>query len=246
MERGRRLSEKPSEEETGHPIMPSYSNATGKEPGRWFSYRVTFILDRSGGFKRLKDMLSNAASNNISPKESMFSNAIPVVDGSTLPKYINRRNLNFEVLYMLECIITHGFLHDYNLNAEFMQLLANQKKETALSILHKFYQFKQRIYDPLSRLTSEIAKFQRGDGQEKAIPSYCVMMRKVVVTPSKMFILPPTIETSNRIIRQYKDHKEHFLRVQFTDENGILPSASENAHLSLFNRVIILWKRELE
>ena len=77
--------EKPSEEETGHPIMPSYSNATGKEPGRWFSYRVTFILDRSGGFKRLKDMLSNAASNNIAPKESMFSNAIPVVDGSTLP-----------------------------------------------------------------------------------------------------------------------------------------------------------------
>src|SRR6185295_19425589 len=62
------------------------------------------------------------------------------------------------------------------------------------------------------------------------------MMRKVVVTPSKMFILPPTIETSNRIIRQYKYHKEHFLRVQFTDENGILPSASEN-HIPLFNRV---------
>jgi len=78
-------AEKPSDEETGHPIMPSYSNATGKELGRWYAYRVTFNLDRSGGFKRLKDMLSNAASNNIAPKESMFSNAIPVVDGSTLP-----------------------------------------------------------------------------------------------------------------------------------------------------------------
>ncbi|CAG8470476.1 6617_t:CDS:2 [Paraglomus brasilianum] len=38
--------------------------------------------------------------------------------------------LDFDVLYMLECNITHGYLHDYNLNDEFMDSLARQKKET--------------------------------------------------------------------------------------------------------------------
>ena len=69
----------------------------------------------------------------------MFSNAIAVVDGRMLQKYTDRSMLDFDVVYMLdmECIITHGFLNDYNLNNEFIQLLAEQEKETIITILDK-------------------------------------------------------------------------------------------------------------
>ncbi|CAG8641279.1 4906_t:CDS:2 [Paraglomus brasilianum] len=225
---------KPSDEEIQQPTMPSYPKATGEELGRWYAYRITFILDKHRGVDKLKGMLFKAAEYNLVSREAMFSKHIATVDGSNLRKYVDRSMLDFDVLYMLECNITHGYLHDYNLNDEFMRLLARQKKETALTILDKFHQRKQRIYDPLSDLKSLI---RGGDNRQETVPSYCVMMRKVVITPSKMYILPPTMETSNRTIRYFKDHKERFLRVQFNDENGSLPSGNGDNHVSVFNRV---------
>ncbi|CAG8577530.1 1329_t:CDS:2, partial [Paraglomus brasilianum] len=228
---------KPSDEEIQQPTMPSYPNATGEELGRWYAYRITFILDQHRGVDKLKEMLFKAADYNLVPRDAMFSKHLRMVYGSSLKKYVDRSMLDFDVLYMLECNITHGYLHDYNLNDEFMDLLARQKKEKALTILDNFNQHKQRIYDPLSRLKLEVARLQGGDSRQETVPSYCVMMRKVVITPSKMYILPPTMETSNRTIRYFKDHKERFLRVQFNDENGKLPSANGDNHVAVYNRV---------
>src|SRR6185312_8719061 len=178
-----------------------------------------------------------AADYNLVSRKAMFSRYITTADGSNLKKYVDRSMLDFDVLYMLECNITHGYLHDYNLNDEFMDFLAQQKKETALTILDNFHQRKQRLYDPLSHLMFEVAKLQGGDSRQETVPSSCVMMRKVVITPSKMYILPPTMEPSNRTIRYFEDHKERFLRVQFNDENGSLPSGNGDNHVSVFNRV---------
>jgi len=65
-------------------------------------------------------------------------------------------------------------------------------------------------------LKLQVAKLQGGDSRKGTVPLYCAMMRKVVITPSKMVVLPPAMETSNRTIRHYKEH------FQFTDENGKL------------------------
>ncbi|CAG8615328.1 5770_t:CDS:2 [Paraglomus brasilianum] len=228
---------KPSNEETQQPTMPSYPNATGEDFGRWFAYRITFIFDQNQEFNKLKKMFFKAADYNIVSRKEMFSRYITTADGSNLKKYVDRSMLDFDVLYMLECNITHGYLHDYNLNDEFMDLLAQQKKETALTILDNFHQRKQRLYDPLSHLMFEVAKLQGGDSRQETVPSSCVMMRKVVITPSKMYILPPTMEPSNRTIRYFEDHKERFLRVQFNDENGKLTSSNGDNHISTLNRV---------
>ncbi|CAG8670293.1 1811_t:CDS:1, partial [Paraglomus brasilianum] len=110
-------------------------------------------------------------------------------------------------------------------------------KEKALTILDNFHQHKLRIYDPLSCLKIEVARLQGGDSRQETVPSYCVMMRKVDITPSKMYILPSTMETSNRTIRCFEDHKERFLRVQFNDENGKLTSSNGDNHISTLNQV---------
>jgi len=95
------------------------------------------------------------------------------------------------------------FLHDYNINDEFIQLLAKQKKETVLTIFDKFYRVvKPRIYDPLSRLRLEILKLEafRLERDNDRETTYCVM-RKDVITLLNVYIAP-NLETSNRIIRQ--------------------------------------------
>jgi len=52
------------------PTMPSYPNATSKELGRWYSYRITFILVPSEGVDRLKFMLLKAAGHNLVSRQA--------------------------------------------------------------------------------------------------------------------------------------------------------------------------------
>ncbi|RKP08055.1 RNA dependent RNA polymerase-domain-containing protein, partial [Thamnocephalis sphaerospora] len=50
-------------------------------------------------------------------------------------------------------------------------------------------------------------------------PEYCVRVRKVVITPTKMYVLDPVVELSNAILRNFNLHADRLLRVQFLDES---------------------------
>ncbi|KAJ3404630.1 hypothetical protein HDU80_002570 [Chytriomyces hyalinus] len=49
---------------------------------------------------------------------------------------------------------------------------------------------------------------------------------RLYVTPTGMYIDGPFLETSNRVIRQYKEYSAHFLHVTFVDEDGAMFSRS--------------------
>lgn len=46
------------------------------------------------------------------------------------------------------------------------------------------------------------------------------LVHKVVVTPAGMYLRGPEPEPSNRVIRRYEEHINHFVRVVFEDEDG--------------------------
>lgn len=45
-----------------------------------------------------------------------------------------------------------------------------------------------------------------------------VEVRRLLITPTKAYCLPPETELSNRVLREYKAISDRFLRVTFTDE----------------------------
>ncbi|EEP78208.1 predicted protein [Uncinocarpus reesii 1704] len=47
-----------------------------------------------------------------------------------------------------------------------------------------------------------------------------VKVNRTQVTPSGIYLYGPNIETKNRVLRQYDNHINHFLRVEFVDEHG--------------------------
>lgn len=50
-----------------------------------------------------------------------------------------------------------------------------------------------------------------------------MLVARVLVTPTRIVRLPPEVELSNRVLRQYKDHTDRFIRISFGEENsGIL------------------------
>lgn len=77
---------------------------------------------------------------------------------------------------------------------------------------------KRPVADPrlaLSRIWDSIGLKVR---EQRSIPSHCAMLRKVIITPSHMYIQPPSLETTNRVVRHYREYSDRFIRVQFMDE----------------------------
>lgn len=52
------------------------------------------------------------------------------------------------------------------------------------------------------------------------LPDYCMMVGRVLVTPTRVVCLPPELELSNRVLRHYKQHADRFIRISFGEENG--------------------------
>mmetsp|Transcript_30181 Transcript_30181/g.33728 ORF Transcript_30181/g.33728 Transcript_30181/m.33728 type:complete len:264 (-) Transcript_30181:729-1520(-) len=50
------------------------------------------------------------------------------------------------------------------------------------------------------------------------VPNMCLTFR-VIVTHFKTYLVGPVWEQSNRILRQYKEHEDYFLRVSFADDD---------------------------
>jgi RNA-dependent RNA polymerase len=222
------------------PHMPDNSEQLGK----WVVYRVTFDLDQlgntsGGGLRSFKEMIEKAGEYNLASKPANINNRpLNIVNGANLRKYVERSMLNFDVLYMTECNISFNYLHDYNLSEDFFSLLARLPTQSAIHILETIHSKKKRLYDPLSYLRLEVMKLNNVESKSKHVPSYCVMMRKVVVTPTTMYVLTPTMETSNRVIRHFRDKKDHFLRVHFVDEASNKVSSSNGTHnYALYNKI---------
>lgn len=123
--------------------------------------------------------------------------------------------LSFPVRYLLEACISQGRLNEHNLNKDFVYRLSGMEEEKALDILLHVIDLKKRVYDP-----STIFDLRgiRPAASAVKIPHYCVYTRKATITPSMIYFSTPTVETSNRVVRQYIEHSDRFLRVQFADE----------------------------
>jgi RNA-dependent RNA polymerase len=123
--------------------------------------------------------------------------------------------LSFPVRYQLEVCISQGCLNEYNLTSEFVDKLAAMDERKARDLLEYVADSKSRVFDPMALFH---VKAIQGLRSGVKIPYYCVYTRKATITPSMIYYNTPTVETSNRVIRQYVEHADRFLRVQFSDE----------------------------
>jgi RNA-dependent RNA polymerase len=125
--------------------------------------------------------------------------------------------LSFEVRYQLEVCISNGYLNEYNITKEFVDKLSKFESKKGRSILEYVAEQEIRWYDPMLIFSDEAAMEYSPSSK---IPNYCAYSRKATITPSTMYFNSPTVETTNRVIRQYAAFGDRFLRVQFTDEKA--------------------------
>ena len=122
-------------------------------------------------------------------------------------------HLAFEVRYQLEVCISEGYLNEYNLSKDFLDQLNSMDKERARELLVEVAAQKKRIFKPMTIFRDVKIKKPR-----RQIPKYCFYVHTATVTPTTMYVGTPSLDVSNRIVRQYSQFSDCFLRVRFTDE----------------------------
>ncbi|KAK3330950.1 RNA dependent RNA polymerase-domain-containing protein [Apodospora peruviana] len=130
--------------------------------------------------------------------------------------------LPFQVRYQLEVCISRGIINEYNIERKFIEKLIELSSPDRLDnergrlVLEYAADQGKRIYNPMELFSNTSAMMYFPTTLD--IPDYCALIRKVTITPTRIYFNTPTVETTNRVIRHFKHVKDNFIRVQFTDE----------------------------
>ncbi|KAF2757358.1 RdRP-domain-containing protein [Pseudovirgaria hyperparasitica] len=142
--------------------------------------------------------------------------------------------LDFSVRYQLEVCISKGKLCDHNIDRDFLVQISGLPKATAKALLVKVADANSRFYNPMSIFSLPVPR-----KSAPKLASHYVFMHNAIITPTTMYIGTPTQEISNRVVRQYSEFSDRFLRVKFMDEipEGKLQSTDDSKITAILNRV---------
>ncbi|KAJ8129837.1 hypothetical protein O1611_g3793 [Lasiodiplodia mahajangana] len=237
---------------------------------RWTTYKLTFANSKSNisTWEKMRTALRDfnvsirgvAADSlhTVLPWNSNFWETLePTATGGNLALLAatDEVNLPYDVRYQLEVCISQGYFDEVNLGANFLHKLADlsnarkRNRDRAKDLLTYVAEsggpgsgdspslYPKRFYDPMALFTDRNALSHY---PELGVPSHCAWVRKVVITPSGMYLSTPNPEPSNRVLRRYAQYSDRFLRVQFMDElvkGRIFSSPKSEQQNALFNRV---------
>ncbi|KAL8501837.1 hypothetical protein ACS0TY_021086 [Phlomoides rotata] len=167
-----------------------------------------------------------------------------------------KKGISFSIMFLVNAVMHQGIINQHQLSESFFNLLKNQAEEVNTIALKQMCSYKRPAYDAVKALESvqrwlmkNPKLFERPRDMDDIIE-----VRRLVITPTRGYCLPPEVELSNRVLRNYKNIADRFLRVTFMDEamqtlnknvltfyaNPIVKESNSNSHpqkTSVFKRV---------
>ncbi|CAN8100723.1 unnamed protein product [Discula destructiva] len=157
--------------------------------------------------------------NLVVPGQSVWPLLNPDLENSS--SWFETVHLPFEVRYQLEVCISQGLFNEYSIDRGFLDKLLSYDSGTAPQfdrarmMLEGVADQNVQYYRPADIF--EDPKIMHYWPTVK-VSSQSAMVRRVVITPTGMYLKTPGVELTNRVLRKYSDLNDRFLRVQFTDE----------------------------
>ncbi|XVE97429.1 hypothetical protein REPUB_Repub03eG0018700 [Reevesia pubescens] len=131
-----------------------------------------------------------------------------------------KEGVPFEIMFLVNAVMHKGIFSQHQLSEDFFNLLRNQSREVNVAALKHIYSSRRPDYDAYKRLKGVHDWLLRNPKLFKNPKQLddVVEIRRLVITPTKAYCLPPEVELSNRVLRKYKELADRFLRVTFMDE----------------------------
>ncbi|RYQ94501.1 hypothetical protein Ahy_B08g089415 isoform B [Arachis hypogaea] len=132
----------------------------------------------------------------------------------------SQKGVAFDVIFLVNAVLHKGIINQHSLSDEFFELLRNQPKEVNVAALKHLCSYKRPVFDAAKRLKQVQEWLLRNPKlfQNSKQLDDVVEVRRLVITPTKAYCIPPEVELSNRVLRNYKELSDRFLRVTFMDE----------------------------
>uniref|UniRef100_A0ACD5VBE7 Uncharacterized protein n=1 Tax=Avena sativa TaxID=4498 RepID=A0ACD5VBE7_AVESA len=132
--------------------------------------------------------------------------------------------LNFPVLFLVNTLVHKGIISEHQLTPQFLNLLRGREDHVNVAALKDFWGDRFPVFDQCGRLTRAHDRVIRNPKllRGRKVGDVNVEVRRLVITPTRAYCLPPEVELSNRVIRHYHEVADRFLRVTFMDE-GMQP-----------------------
>nr|GMD23409.1 probable RNA-dependent RNA polymerase 1 [Ipomoea batatas] len=151
-----------------------------------------------------------------------FSHNLDLVPILRSPREVN---LPFKLLFKICSLVQQGCLPGPALNTNFFRLVYPFTVHIGCIeyALEKMYYLKKCCYDPVRWLTEQYEQYHKFKQPPKSaaisLDNGLVYVRRVLVTPTRVYFSGPEVNQSNRVLRHYFDDIDNFLRVSFVDED---------------------------
>ncbi|KAK9070723.1 hypothetical protein SSX86_011125 [Deinandra increscens subsp. villosa] len=191
--------------------------------GRCNTYRVmTRIRDGSKVVKALEFLkeqrvhIENRKTKLKVEKEPEFGFAIP--DPFFSVHY--KQDISFKVMFLVNSVIHRCIINQHQFTEKVFDLLRDQSEEVNMAALKHICSYRHPLYDGFSRLkiVQEWLLNNPKLMEKKVEQNDVIEVRRLIITPTKAYALPPEAELSNRVLRHYREVSDRFLRVTFMDE----------------------------
>ncbi|XP_071927361.1 probable RNA-dependent RNA polymerase 1 isoform X1 [Coffea arabica] len=134
--------------------------------------------------------------------------------------------LPYGILFKVCCLVQNGCLPGPSLDANFFRLVDPQRRDIRYieHALENLYILNDCCYEPVQWLKEQYDKYdkllQLPISPTLTLEGGLVYVRRVQVTPCKVYFCGPEVNVSNRVLRHFSEDIDNFLRVSFIDEEG--------------------------
>lgn len=137
-------------------------------------------------------------------------------------------SLDYDVLYKLNGLVQSGKLPGPSITPGFLEKLNSSWSYPAawtLDALQEMQMQESVVYDPEDVFERFHKRRRTEAGGSVGVESKMreetshVKIRRLMVTPTKVYFIGPDLEMSNRVTRQYSKYIDNFLRVTFVEED---------------------------
>ncbi|CAM6084620.1 unnamed protein product [Calypogeia fissa] len=138
----------------------------------------------------------------------------------------HQKEISFDAMILVNALVHRGILHVSNLSSTFYNLLTPDGRtpaEVVIFCLKQLLTYKSPVFKPAEELQSVIQKVMDDMTlvTETELTAETMVVRRLIITPTRAVCLPPEVELSNRVLRRFRVISDRFLRVSFLDEDGL-------------------------
>ncbi|PWA42854.1 RNA-dependent RNA polymerase 6 [Artemisia annua] len=130
------------------------------------------------------------------------------------------QDISFKILFLVNSVMHKCIINQHQFTERVYDLLRSQPEEVNVAALKHICSYRHPLYDGFARLQI-VQQWLLNNPKliEKPLEQNdSIEVRRLVITPSKAYCLPPEVELSNRVLRHYREVSDRFLRVTFMDE----------------------------